>query len=58
MICMKEGRHNRAHRSVYVRMTWFAHCNGGGTCLYGRLKIWFFKWEENEVKFFKCEEMK
>lgn len=27
---MKEGRHNRAHRSVYVRMTWFAHCNMPG----------------------------
>ena len=30
----------------------------GGNCLLGRLKIWVFKWEENEVLFFKCEEMK
>ena len=31
---------------------------GGGTCLFGGLKIWVYKWEENEVLFFKCEEMK
>ena len=30
----------------------------GGTCLLGRLKIWVFKWDENEFLFFKCEEMK
>ena len=41
---------NNTHKECALRQ--------GGTCLFGRLKIWVFKWEENEVLFFKCEEMK
>ena len=58
--CMMIGSsvHSYRYNHSYIMLKTFLVAYQGGTCLLGRLKILVFKRVENEVVFFKCEEMK